>query len=136
MFHQTFPQEISFLLNLKVIIFHNQKISTILKIFRGQCPRVRAFFHVWWEGENIHINAVWFTSYFLYKRKTQTRYMIRECSHKISCVGFKFGQNGLMDIKNSLCLSKDQTTATYKHFFKAKERLNVSLFWLILLELG
>ena len=29
------------------MIFHNKKISAILKNFCGKCPGVRAFFHVW-----------------------------------------------------------------------------------------
>ena len=46
MFHQTYPQEKSFLLKIKVHNLQQSKISAILKNFRGQCPRVRTFFHV------------------------------------------------------------------------------------------
>ena len=41
MFHQIFPQETGFLLKIN----NNNNIPQ-LKNFRGQCPRVHAFFHV------------------------------------------------------------------------------------------
>ena len=34
------------IMEVRCIVFHNQKIFAILKNFRGQCPCVRAFFHV------------------------------------------------------------------------------------------
>ena len=46
MFHQTFQKEIGFILKIKVHNLPQSKISTILKNFRGQCPRVRVFFNV------------------------------------------------------------------------------------------